>query len=129
MLDNLMGGASFTWSSGRPLNGFGRHPNDVFAAAYGNESFFVNGQPVPRGSVGEGDSIKSLDLMLKYDMSFGQKGNLTLKLDAFNVFNWDGITEVDETGDKNSGAPNPEYLLPLNFQAERSMRLGLYFDF
>ena len=129
IMDNLMGGAAFTWSSGRPLNGFGNHPTDVFAAAYGSESFFVNGVPTPRGTVGEGDSIKTLDLMLKYDMAVGQKGNLTVKLDIFNVFNWDGVTEVDELGDEDSGGPNDTFLLPTNFQAERSMRLGLYFDF
>jgi outer membrane receptor for ferrienterochelin and colicin len=133
IMDNLMGGAAFTWSSGRPLNGFGVHPTDVFAAAYGSESFFTQGQPVPRGSVGEGESIKNLDLMLKYDMAFGQKGNLTLKLDVFNVFNWDAVTEVDELGDEDVTSPggpaNDTYLLPTNFQAERSMRLGLFFSF
>jgi hypothetical protein len=129
IMDNLTGGAAFSWMSGRPQNGFGRHPTDFFASLYGDESFFTNGQPVPRGSVGEGESIKNLDLMLKYDMAFGQKGNLTLKLDVFNVFNWDGVTEVDESGDESSGSPNDTYLLPTGFQAERSMRLGLFFSF
>jgi hypothetical protein len=129
IMDNLMGGAAFTWSSGRPINGFGVHPTDAFAAAYGAESFFVQGQATPRGSVGELSSLKTLDLMLKYDVAFGQKGNLTLKLDVFNVFNWDTVTEVDELGDEDTGSPNDTYLLPTNFQAERSMRLGLYFDF
>jgi hypothetical protein len=129
ILDNLMGGAALTWSSGRPLNGFGNHPTDAFAAAYGSESFFVNNQPTPRGSFGEGDSVKTLDLMLKYDMAFGQKGNLTLKLDVFNVFNWDSVTQVDELGDEDSGGPNDTFLLPMAYQTARSMRLGLYFDF
>jgi hypothetical protein len=133
IMDNLMGGAAFTWASGRPINGFGVHPTDVFAQAYGSEAFFVQGQAVPRGSVGELSSLKNLDLMLKYDMAFGQKGNLTLKLDVFNVFNWDTVTEVDEIGDEDISSPggpaNDTYLLPTNFQAERSMRLGLYFTF
>jgi outer membrane receptor protein involved in Fe transport len=124
-----MAGAAFTWNSGRPLNGFGIHPTDPFAAVYGAASFYVNGQPSPRGSRGEGDSIKTLDLMLKYDMSIGEKSNLTLKLDVFNVFNWDNVTKVDEMGDESSGAPNDTFLLPTSFQARRSMRLGLYFDF
>jgi len=133
IMGNLMGGAAFTWATGRPINGFGVHPTDVFAQAYGSESFYVQGQPVPRGSVGELSDLKNLDLMLKYDMAFGQKGNLTLKLDIFNVFNWDTVTEVDELGDESIATPggpaNDTYLLPTNFQAERSMRLGLYFTF
>jgi hypothetical protein len=67
--------------------------------------------------------------MLKYDMAFGQKGNLTLKLDVFNVFNWDSVTQVDELGDEDSGGPNDTFLLPMAYQTARSMRLGLYFDF
>ena len=128
-LNNFMGGVAFTWSSGRPLNSFGVHPTDPFAALYGNYSFYTNGQPTPRGFAGEGESIKTLDLMLKYDMSIGQRGNLTLKLDVFNVFNWDGVTEYDETAEQFFGGPNDTYLLPRVFQAERSMRLGVYFDF
>jgi hypothetical protein len=130
ILDNFTGGVAFTWASGRPLNGLGIHPTDFLASLYGSGSFFVDGQPVPRGSVGEGESIKTLDLMLKYDMGIGQKGNLTLKLDVFNIFNWDGVTEVDELGDEDFvGGPNDTYLLPTWFQPERFMRLGLYFDF
>jgi hypothetical protein len=130
ILDNFTGGVAFTWRSGRPLNGLGIHPTDFLASLYGSQSFFVDGQTVPRGSVGEGESIKNLDLMFKYDMDIGQKGNLTLKLDVFNIFNWDGVTQVDELGDdEDFGGPNDTYLLPTVFQTARSMRLGLYFDF
>jgi hypothetical protein len=46
-------GSTIFWQSGRPLNCFGVHPTDEFAAEYGAQSHFCFGQPVPRWSMGE----------------------------------------------------------------------------
>ena len=62
--------------------------------------------------------------------SFG-KGKLTAQVDVFNVFNSDAITEYVETGDKNRASPvaSLDYGLPVNFQAPRSVRLSITYDF
>src|SRR3546814_15235364 len=60
--------ASFNYlgRSGRPINCFGNHPTDGFAAAYGSESFYCDGELVPRGSRGRTDWVNQLALGIGY---------------------------------------------------------------
>jgi len=46
---SLRVGFNSSWTSGRPKNCFGQHPTDAFAAQYGDESFFCDGEESPRG--------------------------------------------------------------------------------
>ena len=46
----------------------------------------------------------------------------------FNVLDSQAVTDMNEYGE-SGGAPNPNYQLPVNFQAPRKVRLGMQFDF
>ncbi|HEY5613095.1 MAG TPA: TonB-dependent receptor, partial [Lysobacter sp.] len=81
--------------SGRPINCFGNHPTDDFAAAYGTESFYCDGVLVPRGSRGRTPTFKSLDLGLEYRPLWAAE-KVWFKIDATNVLGEQEYTEVYE---------------------------------
>jgi outer membrane receptor protein involved in Fe transport len=123
-------GGNLYYYSGRPRNGMGVYPDpDNWAADYLVASFFVNGEPSPRGSYGTTDSIYGLDAMIKYAFQLGSGVELNLRLDAFNVANSSGITEVDEEGDNDAGGANPNWLTPTHYQSPRTIRLGVGITF
>lgn len=115
-------GANLMMESGRPVNAFGLHPTDEFARAYGDESFYQDGKLVPRGTRGRTGFRSALDLSLDYSTSVGDS-DVTIGADVFNVFESATATEVVESAEQNSGAPNPSYLLPTAFQEPRYVRL------
>ena len=125
--DAWQASAAFQFSSGRPRNALGFHPTDDHARQYGSLSFFQQGTPVPRGSLGTTSDIYRLDLGLKYtrDVSAGE---LTVRLDIFNALDFDAETEVDERADRWGGRrPWPTFGLPTRFQQPRTVRVGLQF--
>lgn len=126
--DNWSVNGSFTYQSGRPRNAFGVNPVDPFAALYGAESFYNQGVLVPRGSLGETDDIYNIDVGARYALDT-RNGRFMVRLDVFNLFDFDNVTEIDEGADLNSGAVNSTFGLPLRFQRPRTMRLGLQYDF
>ena len=121
-------GGNFFFRSGRPVNSFGIHPSDPFAAQYGPLSFFTGGEPRPRGCCGTTDSIWNLDTMFKYDFAVGGM-NMNLRLDIFNIFDQSGSTEVNEHGDTFQGSPNPRYGSTTHYQMPRVVRLGAGLNF
>ena len=122
--------AAFEFASGRPRNAFGFHPADPYAQQYGPASFFQQGEPVPRGSLGRTSDLYRLDLGLKYTREAFADGELTLRLDVFNLFDFDEETEVDEYADSWwGGRPSPTFGLPIRFQQPRTVRLGLQYKF
>jgi hypothetical protein len=123
--NGFMLGSSLTYREGRPLNAFGVHPTDDFAALYGNESLFDQGTPVPRGSRGNTDALLNIDLTAKYDFNLNGPWGLALRADVFNIFDEDTVTEVDEGADEESGAINTTYLQGTRFQRPRGVRFNL----
>ena len=121
-------GANLRYRSGRPINAFGVHPTDDFAGDYGPESFFANGQPAPRGSFGTTPSITVFDASFQYPINVGG-GNLILRMDVFNLFDFDKVTEVEEEFEQESGALNPNYGLATNYQTPRRVRFSATFRF
>jgi outer membrane receptor protein involved in Fe transport len=147
----LMTGASFRAQSGIPFNALIPHP------VYGNNEGFG----VPRGTAvvptvtatqpgfpNVVDSIGSnrtpttfnLDMNAYYPIAFGEKRELRLQLDWFNVFNNQRAIRLDETQSINSGIPgvqnipanrfeNPFYGAGTIFQFPSSLRLGVKFQF
>lgn len=114
--------------SGRPINCFGNHPTDEFALAYGQESFYCNGELVQRGSVGRTPTIKSLDIGLEYRPLWAEQ-KLWFKVDATNVLGEQEYTEVYEVGEGfQTTTPDPMYGVGTSFQAERTVRLAVGFD-
>jgi outer membrane receptor for ferrienterochelin and colicin len=132
--DDLNIGANFSWQAGKPKSAFGIHPTDIFAQAYGSESFYKGGQLAKRGSEGTTNSLWNLDLTASYDIEF-EEFDLNLRADVFNVFNNDTASEFDEIYDDESrtdfnedGSGNyfvsPTYGLAQNWQTPRYVRLS-----
>jgi outer membrane receptor for ferrienterochelin and colicin len=119
---------SFAYQSGRPSNAFGVNPNDEFSALYGAESFYNQGVFTPRGSLGTGDEIFNIDLGASYSKDT-VNGRFTARMDVFNIFDFDSVTEIDEIADEESGVAAATFGIPLYFQRPRSVRFGLQYDF
>jgi outer membrane receptor protein involved in Fe transport len=130
--EDLNLGINAQWQSGRPRNAFGYHPTDLFAQAYGSESFFANGELVPRGSLGTTSGVLAIDVTASYNIPIGEDYDLTLRADIFNVLNSDTATEVDEIYDAEvgqAGTLNPRFGLPTNWQTPRFVRLSASLKF
>lgn len=133
--DDLNFGLNATWQSGRPKNAFGYHPTDEFAQAYGSESFFADGELVPRGSLGTTSAVLNIDVTVSYNIPIGEDYDLTLRADVFNVLNSDTATEVSEIYDQETsagagtGLVSPEFGLPSNWQTPRFVRLSASLKF
>ena len=117
------------WTSGRPLNAFGLHPTDVLAAAYGPESFYVDGEPTPRGSQGRTPSVTNVDLSLEYRKEFSNGLELRVVGHVFNVFNKASIVEINEFAVDWFGQPDETFGLPRTFQQPRTGRLAFHVTF
>jgi hypothetical protein len=122
--EKLTLGMAFRAESPRKFGCIGTHPTDVFASAYGDSSWYCEGKLTPRASSFESDTITTLDAMLSYRFS----ERLILRLDMFNVLDSQAVTDMNEYGE-SGGVTNPNYQLPINFQAPRKVRLGMQFDF
>ena len=82
-----------------------------------------------RGDRGRTEWMRQLDLNFAYRPNFAD-GNLTFKMDVFNVFNEHAATSVWERGENRAGAPSQDtYLLPTSFQAPRSFRFMVEYDY
>jgi outer membrane receptor protein involved in Fe transport len=136
--DNLAVGANLTVLSPHKLGCLGRHPTDGFAALYGASSFYCLRDPTnassdvltPRGSLTENDWQTSLDLQARFTVpSAYTPGDLTLRMDVFNVFNTDAITNSQERGTLTNGNYSPNYGKPTAYQQPRYVRFGFDWAF
>lgn len=118
---------SASYLHGRPKNAFGIHPTDPYAARYGSASFYRQGTLTPRGSLGTTDSIFSVDMGLQFKQTVWSN-TLQIKLDIFNVFDTNGILEVREVADQQTGVASPTFGLPAAFQRPRAVRLSFTYD-
>ncbi|HEY0095564.1 MAG TPA: TonB-dependent receptor, partial [Archangium sp.] len=82
---NLGGG--YRARSGSPLNYLGFHPRRS-----GSETFIL-----PRGSAGELPWVHNVDGHLGFDRKLSNDYTLSLSVDVFNVFNFQQVTNVDQT--------------------------------
>jgi len=79
----------------------------------------------------------NLDLGAAYPINIGEKRQLKIQIDWFNVFNAQRAIRHDETLRTNSGIPgantiqfpNPFYGYGTIFQYPSSMRIGIKFQF
>jgi hypothetical protein len=156
--ENLTIGSNVVVQSGRNFGCLGRHPTDVFAAQYGASSFFcrtdaletagggvpavANGTDVEtdRGSQLQADWLTQVDLSLRYALPEAVPGDLTLRLDVFNVFNESTATAFEERGENTNGsrrllnatafgANRTAYGYASAFQAPRFVRVGFAWEF
>jgi hypothetical protein len=82
-----------------------------------------------RGDRGRTPWQRQFDVNFAYRPSFAD-GNLTFKMDVFNVFNEHAATSVWERGENRAGRPSQDtYLTPTSFQAPRSFRFMVQYDY
>ena len=130
LTDNLLIGANAILQSPRAYGCIGVHPTDAFAGAYQDASWYCQGELTPRGSQFSGQWYRNVDVSLRYTLGdVLPVGNLVLRADVFNVFNFANATDFDEYGDLPSGAPNETYRQPLAYQTPRYVRLGFDLSF
>ena len=80
-------GLSYRGNSGTPINYFGAHD------AYGEDESFV----LPRGAGGRTPWINSVDSNVGVNYRVSKDSVVSFTLDVFNLFNFQGIEQVDQT--------------------------------
>ena len=138
-------GGNLLIQSGRPYNCIGvldrdpnRAPGDPPSLPapdgtynphpYGASFFRCNNIPVPRGTAGRLPWTSTFDLNIAYRPSFAK--GLQFKVDVFNLFDTQKVVAVNEIAeDQASGLPVETYLAPVTFQAPRSVRFMVQYDF
>jgi len=123
--NNLLLGINTTITSPRSYGCIGNHPSDDFAAAYDPASWYCAGELTPRGSVSQSNWVLNTDVLLAYNVN----DNLNLRVDVFNVFNFDSVDDIREFGELGTGAVDPNYLKPTSYQTPRSVRLGFKYTY
>src|SRR5690606_33237103 len=100
------------------------------AALYGAAAWYCNGTLTPRGTQFSSDWVTNVDLSFRYNVpSVSFPGNLVLRADVFNVFDFRNVTSMNEFGETDGGAPNPNYRQPTGYQTPRYIRLGFDLTF
>lgn len=80
-------GLSYRGNSGTPINYYGAHPD------YGQDEAFV----LPRGAGGRTEWINNIDSNLGVNYRVSKDQVLSLSVDVFNLFNFQGVTQVDNS--------------------------------
>jgi hypothetical protein len=127
LTDHLLVSGNFLFQSGRPVSCRGVHPTDVFAQAYGADSFYCDGQLVKRGSVDRTPDLTNVNVGAQYDMQLGNNFNVLFSLDVFNLFNTQNATIYNEFAETGSSYPAPadaDYLRIRQYQRPRFLRLS-----
>lgn len=113
-----------------PVNGVGG--SGSYSSASSLYCVDANGNSVlsSRGSRGTTPWITQIDLSLAWMPKIAD-GDLTLKVDVFNIFNTKRPLEYNEIGDRNRAEPehNPNYGLISTYQTPRSVRFTARYDF
>lgn len=126
---DLLIGANATLQSPRAYGCQGVHPTDPFAQAYGVASWYCQGNLTARGSQFSGEWFRNVDVSLRYNVPLAIPGDLVLRADIFNIFNFDGATDFREFGDLADGRPDPNYRKPISYQTPRYIRVGFDWQF
>ncbi|HWS77528.1 MAG TPA: TonB-dependent receptor [Thermomonas sp.] len=139
--DELSVGFNALIQSGRPLNclgvldlnpgpGYSPHPygSSFMRCSPTGDATANNSVAVPRGTKGRLPWTQQYDLNVAYAPSWME--GLQFKVDVFNVFNKQKVTSVNEQSEISAtGAASNTYLLPASFQAPRSVRFMVQYDF
>lgn len=115
-----------------PVSNYAPHPyGSGFMRCSNSEDgaqFDSTVRAVPRGTAGRLPTTTSLDLNVAFRPAFAP--GLQFKVDVFNVFNSQKVTAVSEVAeDSATGNPLSTYLLPRSYQAPRSVRFMVQYDF
>jgi hypothetical protein len=118
----LTTGMILQWMSGTPLNEFGRD------AMFGASTFLQ-----PRGTVGRTPSIWDLSFRFKYDLASAIPIGMSTRLilDVLHVASQRKAIDYQQYRyyDYEQLFPNPNYMVPVQFQPPMSVRVGMEIDF
>ena len=142
VFDNFTVGANLSVTSPRHYGCIGLAP-DTYAngdgavanSSYGAAARFCKAAEnapslvVDRGSALESDWTTRFDLALRYSLDDIVPGNLVLRADIINVFDLQGVQQINEFGEDDSGNIDPTYGAPTVYQAPRSFRFGFDYQF
>jgi len=125
LTDQITMGGRVDIESPRLQGCLGIHPTDAFAALYGSASWYCDGVLTPRGSQMKTGWTKKIDLNITIRPSINSSipGDLTLRVDAFNIFNAQTASRNVETGS------SPYFGKPADYQSPRRVRLGASYRF
>ncbi len=112
-------GSNLRVQSGTPISELNFHP------AYFNAGEIPTGG---RGALGKTRVAGTMDLHLDYPWKITERFTLRGAIDAFNIFNAERITNVDQFATLGGGGINPDFLTPLNFQTPFNTRFSLRFE-
>jgi hypothetical protein len=122
--DRLLLSANLFVQSGRPRNAFGaQHPDGPIP--YGDTYYLV--QPdgslefSPRGSYGRTDTTSQVNVTAIYRFDLGDRANVELRAEVFNLFDSDTPTEVGEHVERNGFGG---FGVPKAYQQPRYLRFG-----
>jgi hypothetical protein len=130
LAENLVGGMNMSVTSPRYYGCIGEHPTYVYAADYCDSSLYFYGDLKPRCYQSLSAWIIQLDALLAWNPPVAN-GDLTLRMDVFNILDLDGITDINEYGEDGGGVGSLDsnYLRPTNYQTARRIRFGASWRF
>ena len=126
--NGMVVGMSLSALSPRYYGCIGNHPTST--EVYDDSSWYCNGELTPRGSQAQSNWVIEFDVMASYKVPVSV-GDLTLKVDVFNLFNMDSVTDIREYGETGGivGNADANYLKPTNYQTPRRVRLSATYRF
>ncbi|MBT8103874.1 MAG: carboxypeptidase regulatory-like domain-containing protein [Gammaproteobacteria bacterium] len=122
--DRLTIGTNLRMQSGRPINAFGEsHPDGT--PSYGDTFYLRDANTgnftfVPRGTAGRTPWLTQIDLAAIYSFNWGDRADVELRAEVFNVLNADSAREVYEFAEIRPD----QFRLPTSFQRPRYLRFG-----
>jgi hypothetical protein len=131
--DRLLIGANTFIQSGRPINSFGiDHPDGL--PIYGDTYYVTNPNTgelnfIPRGTAGRTDWVVRFDLSAIYSFNWGDRADVELRAEVFNLLDGDSVTEVYEFAELSIGETDPRLHAATAYQTPRYFRLGATFRF
>ena len=126
--NGAVAGISIKALSPRYFGCIGNHPTS--SEVYDDSSWYCGGELTPRGSVAQSNWVIDIDAMIQKSYTLGS-GELTLKMDVFNILDMDSVTDIREYGEQGGqvGFADPNYLKPTNYQEARRVRLSASYRF
>ncbi len=133
-------GGNLIVQSGRPINCQGFVPLELAGPydvgtlnAYSGSSFYCLNDLGERELRQRGDNGRTpwtwtFDLSAAYVPTWAD-GRLQFKVDVFNLFNNDKVTEYNEFKEASRDVLSPDYLNDVNYQTPRQMRFTVRYDY
>jgi len=125
---DTVGGGNPTDFTLRSTSNISSALNDPQAVNPGGAIFLKSYTPVQRGNLGRTPAIMNLDLHADYPIQTGTS-TLRVMLDVFNVLQLQKATSFDNNVELLAGVTDPDYTRPLAYQAPRTWRLAVRWDF